>query len=174
VKILESEKELAETLAGAVEPGSTVIVGLGSELRCDDALGVEVASALAEWLSEKRNSCAEAVAAGPSPEAYFEPLLSKSSVIFVDAVKAAGPSRGFIFAEASDLSAIWESALTHGVDVARVLVEVGKRVYVVGAPVECLEHRVGMSRTGRELAERLARALIAALEKKCSGWRRAE
>lgn len=63
------------------------VVGLGHELRGDDAAGIAVARALQAALGD--DDCLLVIAAGPAPENYLGPLrrFNPDQVLFVDAAQ---------------------------------------------------------------------------------------
>jgi len=154
-------KQLAERLRAPA-----VLVGVGNELRGDDAVGVLAARRLANTLSEEQVSGKlSAVESGPVPESYLGPILQNrpQQVVFCDAVDFGGAPGEWRVFEMDDLSAACVS--THNSSLAllsKVLLAEGvSDVFLLGIQPKQTSFGSPCSREALAAVEEVVAALLA-------------
>jgi hydrogenase maturation protease len=162
VIVFRDSRELSRFLGSVIAPGETVVVGLGSELRCDDGFGVYVASALSNVVSRySRRNCVEVVNAGTAPEAYLDTLSSRRVVVLVDAVLAQPEPPAIVVLRKEEVPPQGISLSTHSLDLRLLLDLVGGEVYLVGTRPQCLELNLGVT---KPVARAIREVVVAFLE----------
>ncbi len=157
-----SPKEAGRVLADSLVSGS-LIVGVGSELRCDDGFGSYVAR-IVKAVAEALGINADVVDAGNAPELYTDVMREHGDVLIVDAVDVSGhyPPGTVVLAEvrAEEGQPVFIS--THSMNLS-VIMRVCSldRVNVLGVVPKCLKYEIGLS---REVAASLRQIIVSLIE----------
>lgn len=157
-----SRKEAGKILAEYAISGR-LIIGVGSELRCDDGFGpylARIVRAVAETLGFDVN----VVDAGNAPELYTDVMRRHGDVLIVDAVEVPGhyPPGTVILAEVTDPEKQPLLISTHSMNLPVIMrVSSLERVSVLGIVPRCLSYEIGLS---REVAENLRGIVMAFIE----------
>ncbi len=165
------EKSRAERPAGphAGPAGGrpVVVLGVGSVLRSDDAVGIRVAEGVAALIKERGLDGLHAIDGGPAPENTTAQIrqISPSLVIIVDAAAIGGPPGTIRVVDPAAVSG--SSFGTHGLPLTVLAgylrAEAGCAVMFVGIQPASVEHGETMSEpvsaAAGELAEALAQCL---------------
>jgi hydrogenase 3 maturation protease len=124
------------------------VVGIGSELRCDDGFGPYLTRSLNNFI--KYLGCREDVMfldAGNSPELYTDVIreFNPEVVLFVDAVDFSGDPGDVILADAE--SAIGSATMTtHYINLKVVLKLIGvTEAYILGVKPACRDYTIKLS-----------------------------
>ncbi len=152
-----------------VAPGNrpVVVLGVGSVLRSDDAVGIRVAERLAALTAERGLQGVRAVDGGPAPENMTAEIkqLSPSLVVIVDAASMGEPA-GTI--RVIDRAAVGGATFgTHGLPLTVLAdylrAEIGCGVIFVGVQPASAEHGQALSPAVEAAAEELTGALVECL-----------
>jgi len=163
--VLQGSRDLSRFLESVIAPGETVVVGLGSELRCDDGFGSYVTVALSNIVSRySQRSCVEVVNAGTAPEAYLDVLSSKRVLILVDAVLAQPEPPSLVVLRRDEIPSQGVSLSTHSLDLKLLLDLIGAEVYLVGTRPLCLELSLGVTEPVARAIKELIKAFLEALK----------
>jgi hydrogenase 3 maturation protease len=154
-------RALGADRAAHLRPGAppVVVLGVGSELRSDDAVGLHVARAI----GETRMPNVRAIAGGPAPENRTGEIraLSPSLLIIVDAADMSAEPGTIRVLDPDDVRGA--SFATHGLPLSVLAsylrIEIGCRVILIG--IQPLSISFGESISAE--AEKAARSLVAAL-----------
>lgn len=162
-----SPQEAGEVLAEYVVSGR-LIVGVGSELRCDDGFGpylTRIVRAVAEALGFSAN----VVDAGNAPELYTDVMRRHDEVLVVDAVEVTGRySPGtVILAEVSGAEEQPLLVSTHSMNLPVIMRVCSlEKVSVLGIVPRCLSYEMGLSREVAESLRGIVRSFIGYLRKR--------
>jgi len=164
--VFQDSRGLSKFLESVIAPGETVVVGLGSELRCDDGFGSYVASALSNIVSRySQRECVEVVNAGTAPEAYLGILSSRRVVILVDAVLAQPNPPSLVVLRRDEIPSQGTSLSTHSLDLKLLLDLIEGEVYLVGTRPQCLELGLGVTEPVARAIKEVLKAFLEALKK---------
>lgn len=166
----QNEDKLLYFLNSIIIPHKTAIIGLGNELRCDDAFGVLVVNVLKRLVGGKAGNCVKLINAATSPEAYFEAIRESERIILLDAVRVGepGPTGDLLVLEIEDLENMEGILTTHSVSMVRILDLRRQKVYLIGAYPACLDYDVRISRGTAEAMSIAIRALYKVIISKCN------
>jgi len=165
VIVFQGSEDLSRFLESAIAPGETVVVGLGSELRCDDGFGSYVAVALSNIVSRySQRDCVEVVNAGTAPEAYLGVLSNKRVVILVDAVLVQLEPPSLVVLRKEEIPPQGTSLSTHSLDLKLLLDLIGGEVYLVGTRPQCLELSLGVTEPVARAIREVIKAFLEALK----------
>jgi hydrogenase 3 maturation protease len=148
---------LAEAIAGE---GRVDFVGVGNELRGDDAVGLEIISCLRSRLRGSPRPRFRVHPVAPMPERLLSKLSSKAErIIIFDAVEAARPPGEIICSKLGETK--YGFFATHNVPLRLVpgLEARGDEVYVVGVQPESLEVGEGLSGAIRDSVGKIVDAI---------------
>lgn len=141
-----------------------LVVGVGSELRCDDGFGpylARIVRAVAGLLSIK----ASIVDAGNAPELYTDVMREHGRVLLLDAVEVSrnyGPGTLLVAEIEGDENNNSLIVSTHSINLPVIMrVSSLSKVVVLGVVPGCLSYRIGLS---REVASSLRGVVFAFLE----------
>jgi len=164
--VFQDSRDLSEFLESVIVPGETLVVGLGSELRCDDGFGSYVAVALSNIVSRySQRECVEVVNAGTAPEAFLGILSSKRVVILVDAVLAQPNSPYLVVLRRDEITPQGTNLSTHSLDLKLLLDLIEGEVYLVGTRPYCLELSLGVTEPVARAIKEVLKAFLEALKK---------
>ncbi len=165
VMVLSSAEELAKLLKEIVVPGETVVVGVGSELRCDDGFGVYLARSLGSLLARySTRECLVVVEAGTALESYLDVLNSKRISILLDAVEAPLPPSDIAVLYRGEIPAYREVLTTHTIGIDALLNFIESDVYVVGTRPMRLDVGLGVSEPVARAIRKVLRAFLEVLD----------
>lgn len=159
-----SPQEAGKILAGHAISGR-LIIGVGSELRCDDGFGPYVVRTV-KSIAEVLGFAIRAVDAGNAPELYTDVMRRFGDVLIVDAVEVPGryPPGTIILAE---VTASREQPLlisTHSMNLPVIMrVASLERVSVLGVVPSCLSYEIGLSKEVSESLRGIVRSFIECL-----------
>ncbi|MEM2007019.1 MAG: hydrogenase maturation protease [Sulfolobales archaeon] len=163
--VVSTEAELEEFLRNVIIPGDTVIVGIGSELRCDDGFGVYLARSLSNLLEKySKRECVTVVDAGTVLESYLDILNSNKVSILLDAIEAPIPPSEIALLSGNEISDHRVVLSTHTIDVSLLLNLVTSEIFVVGTRPQCLDIRLGVTKPVAQAIQRTIKAVISVLE----------
>ena len=157
-----SPQEAGEILAEHIMAGR-LIVGVGSELRCDDGFGPYLAR-IVRAVAEVFGLDANVVDAGNAPELYTDVMRKHGDVLIVDAVEVPGryPPGTVVLAEVSVDERQPLIISTHSMNLP-VIMRICSldRVAVLGVVPKCLSYEIGLS---KEVAENLREIVSSFIE----------
>ncbi len=162
-----SPQEAGKILAEYIISGR-LIVGVGSELRCDDGFGpylARIVRAVAEALGFNAN----VVDAGNAPELYTDVMRMYDDVLIVDAVEVPGryPPGTVILAEVSDAEEQSLLISTHSMNLPVIMRVCSlEKVSILGIVPRCLGYEIGLSREVAENLRMFIRSFIEYLRKR--------
>jgi len=166
VLVVSTEAELEELLRKVVIPGETAIVGMGSELRCDDGFGVYLARSLSNLLARySKKECVTVVDVGTALESYLDVLNSKRVSILLDAIEAPIPPSDIALLSGNEISEHSVVLSTHTIDVSLLVGLVTSEVFVVGTRALCLDIRIGVTKPVAQAIQKTIKAIIRVLER---------
>ncbi|MDW8010772.1 MAG: hydrogenase maturation protease [Sulfolobales archaeon] len=160
-----SEEELREFLGKVVIPGSTAVVGIGNELRCDDGFGVYLARSLSNLLARySRRTCVVVVDAGTSLESYLDILNTAKVSIILDTVEAPVPASEIVVLDRHDIPKYSTTLSTHTMGMDLVLSLVESSIYVIGTRPVCLDVKIGVTKPVARAIQKIVKAFIYVLK----------
>ncbi|HEU4490868.1 MAG TPA: hydrogenase maturation protease [Jiangellales bacterium] len=159
-------------MTGARDATSTLVVGLGSRDRGDDAVGPEVAARVRELLGSNGGP---RVVEHEDPAALLEAWAGADLAVVVDAVRTGGEPGAVVVLEAGQgteplTQEPWAGparggthafGLAAAIELARALDRLPRRLVVVGVEATCWETGTGLS---EPVAAACPRAVAAVLE----------
>jgi hydrogenase maturation protease len=156
--------QLRDTVA---DVGTAVhLVGVGNELRADDAVGLEIVSALRSRLGPAKSGV-EIHGCSPSPERLLARLaLSKGRIVVFDAVEASADPGEVVFRPMGDTR--YGFFGTHNIPLKLVpgLSERLSDVYLVGVQPASLEVGVGLSDAVRKSVNQIVAVVAEGVERR--------
>ncbi len=162
-----SPQEAGEILAKHIMAGH-LIVGVGSELRCDDGFGpylVRIVRAIAEVFGLVAN----VVDAGNAPELYTDVMRKHGDVLVVDAIEVQGhyPPGTVVLAEVSVDEEQPLIISTHSMNLPIIMRICSlDRVAVIGIVPKCLSYEIGLSKEVAENLRVIVRSFVEYLRKR--------
>lgn len=168
MRTVSKEAELETLLKQIFVPGDTVVMGVGSELRCDDGFGSYVARSLLNLLARySRRECVVIVDAGTAPESYIDVLNTKKTAIILDAVEVSAPYSEIILLDRDEVPKYTTTLSTHtiGFDVLLTLVKSG--TYIIGTRPLCLDFKLGVTKPVARAIQVVIKAFIGVLREYC-------
>ncbi len=162
--VSSSEEDLRKLLEKIVIPGEAVVVGVGSELRCDDGFGVYLARSLGNLLARySRRECLVVVDAGTALESYVDVLNSRRISIVLDAVEAPVSPSDVVLLHRNEIPVYRGILSTHAIGIDALLNLVKSEVYVIGTRPTCLDVRLGVSESVARAVQKVLRAFVGVL-----------
>ncbi len=162
-----SPQEAGKVLAEYVLSG-WLIVGVGSELRCDDGFGPYLAR-IVRAVAESFGLDANVVDAGNAPELYTDVMRRYGDVLILDAVEVPGnyPPGTVILAEvgADEKQPLLISTHSMNLPVIMRVCSLDK-VVVLGTVPQCLNYEIGLSREVARNLREITKSYIEYLRKR--------
>jgi hydrogenase maturation protease len=153
---------LGDLMAGS---GTVHFVGVGSEVRQDDAVGIQVVSSLLKRMGQSPRRGVRIHPPSRSPERLLSDLASRGErVVVFDAVEARREPGSIVFARLSETK--FGFFATHNLPL-RLLPGVSEHqdaVFVVGVQPEAMDVGEGLSKTVMASSERLVAAVTRLVE----------
>lgn len=141
---INREDELREILEKFIEPKKTAIIGLGNELRCDDAFGVLIVNALLKTLPSSIVDCIKIINASTNPEAYLDVFQSTEKIIIIDTINSHDNNgNNLIVMHLSQESIKNRELLTHLIDIKKFIKK--RETLLIGIHPSCLEYEIKVS-----------------------------
>lgn len=169
MRTVSNEAELETLLRRIIVPGETVVVGVGSELRCDDGFGPYIARSLLNFLARySRRECVVVVDAGTALESYVDILNTKKTAVILDAVEASVPYSEIVLLDRDDVPKYSATLSTHTIGFDVLLTLVKSDIYIVGTRPQCLDFRLGVTKPVARAIQAVIKAFIGVLrEHRC-------
>ena len=165
-KKINREDELVEILEKFIIPKKTAIIGLGNELRCDDAFGVMVANALQKILPPHIGNCVKIVTASTNPEAFLDVFDSYENIIVLDTLAPSLNKKGLMATELDPESMEEYRLTTHSVSLEKLIS--GKKTLLIGINASCLDYEIKISLQTAKAMSMVIRSVYKVLLSRCN------
>jgi hydrogenase 3 maturation protease len=165
-KKINREDELVEILEKFILPKKTAIIGLGNELRCDDAFGVMVANALQKILPPHIGNCVKIVTASTNPEAFLDVFDSYENIIVLDTLAPSLNNKGLMATELDPEFMEEYRLTTHSVSLGKLIS--GKKTLLIGINASCLDYEIKISLQTAKAMSMVIRSVYKVLLSMCN------
>lgn len=168
--IFDSERELLDKLQKIFIPNKTLIIGLGNELRCDDAFGIIVSRDIMRLLGKNKKSCIEVIEASTNPEAYIEELSRYRNIVIIDTIihSSLKPSSNIIILKLRQINLNYPFLSTHMINLWNFLSNVKRNIYLIGIYPKCLDYDIKTSEEANQAITLLVKSIYKTIISKCN------